>query len=281
MRRPLIWLQQGSAPPSSNYPLKILLEGPDGFYIGGYGEPVQITPTSADGYSTIYLQGITATGPGPNDWIAGGWARGAGSVDRAVFYGPNGLIREFVYNTGMALATGHFASIANHASDNFWWATAAGGDGTQSSPDFVQGFILPNVWAGVMLDTYGGSYEGFRQVAAISPDLSYAVFAGYAAAVGPTTNPWLVSSAGVFTNLNVDLNSVIEGTCDLIGLTLYQKADSFNGTAPWVEGTNTMAVTPHTITTAGAVTTGTPFNIEYIAPDPNVYYAWDASLWIS
>jgi hypothetical protein len=105
------------------FPLKILLErttsDPElfaqGYFVGGTNPPRQITPRSADGFDTIYLWGITATGPRPNDWVAGGWARidveGEETTFHAVFYGAGGLLH--TQEVGRAVpSTGLFSAAS-------------------------------------------------------------------------------------------------------------------------------------------------------------------------
>ena len=279
MRRRLVWIQGGA---SADYPLKILLEGNDGYYVGGWTPtPVFVAPFSNATYSEISLLGITATGPGPNDWLVGGYAV-ASNVGRLVFYNHTGLILDYPVPafTFTYVASGHFATVANFAADIFHWATPDGNAGTESSADFVHGFVLPNVFAGRRLSDFNNT---MRQNLVPSLDLSYALFVGWNGILPdyPSGNPWLASASGTFTRLDTDLNSAIR-RCDLIGLTLYEKADNFIYEQPWPSaGEHSLTITPHTITTGGTVATGTTFPIKYLVPAPNAYFSVDASLWVS
>lgn len=282
MARRFVYFQGAAVPPE--YPLKMLFEGPDGFYVGGWNqEPVLIAPLSNPTYPVIRLRGITATGKGQGDWLAAGWARDAAFLWRIVFYGPAGLIAEYTFADWSGILTaGHFASIDLQSADLFRWATATA-NGTGTSPDFIQGFVLPSVFAGTRLNPLGSVTQTMRQSIVPNPALSYAVFLGDESAnpaTYPNGNPWLASAGGSFTRLSTDLNAAIPRS-DLIGLTLYERDQDFLGAAPWANaGEHTLTITPHAITTGGTVATGSTFPVKYQAPDPAQYFTWDASLWV-
>jgi hypothetical protein len=285
MARRFVYFQGSPALPE--FPLKLLLEkysGDDqGYYVGGWNqEPVFVAPLSSPTYNRIRLYGITATGPGPNDWVVGGWAWDNAFLDRLVFYGATGFLFESVINDSAFFSmAGHFAAAADVGIDRFYWATSQGTSGTRSSPDFIQGFVLPNVFAELRLDV---TQDTLRQQVVPNPDLSYAIFVGNNSVnttLYPNGNPWLATAAGTFTRLNTDLNAVIPRS-DLIGLTLYDKGvDAYAENIWWpAAGQQSLTVTPWQLTTGGTATEGTPFPVAYVAPDPAQYFAWDASLWV-
>jgi hypothetical protein len=281
MRRRLVWIQK-TVP---DYPVKMLFERydgvADGYYVGGWNqEPVFVAVDPGVFGNRLLLYGITATGPGVNDWLVGGWKR-VGNVFSFVFYDHTGLISETLADTTGAYAlTGHFATGFNPSIDTFYWATSAGASGTGSSPDFITGFVLPNVFAGRRLDE---TFETLRSQVVPNPNLTYAVFVGNNSVdpgTFPNGNPWLASAGGTFTRLNTNLNAAVRRS-DLIGLTLYERDVDFLGTNPWPNaGEHSLTITPHIITTGGIVTTGTPFPVKYQAPDPDAWFTWDASLWV-
>lgn len=274
---------QGATPP--DYPLKMLFEKYEGdglgYYVGGWNQtPVFVAADPGTFDNRLLLYGITATGPGQNDWLVGGWKR-VGNIFSFVFYDHTGLISETLADTTGAFAmAGHFAAGNNPNIDTFYWATSAGASGTGSSPDFVHGFVLPSVFAGRRLEE---TFQTLRSQVVPNPDLTYAVFVGNNSVdLGsfPNGNPWLANAAGSFTRLATDLNAAIPRS-DLIGLNLYERDVDFIGTAPWPNaGEHSLTITPHTITTGGTVTTGTAFPVKYQAPDPAQYFTWDASLWV-
>lgn len=287
MRRRLVWIQG-----KTESPLKILLErfdgGTLGYYVGGWGEPVFVTGFSDETYTTIELLGITATGPGTNDWLVGGIAFND-DVSAIVFYNSTGRIFESVQANLFAYGVGgHFATARTETIDTTTpfsyrhaWSTATGSEGEDVFlGGFNYGYVLPDVYVGNRLAPGIGR---LRNRVLPNLDLSYSVFVGNAPASGGTSgNPWLVNASGSFIRLDTDLNSIIPNS-DLIGLTLYHYGVDFNGLSPWTAGDNTLSVTPWTITTGGVCAEGTAFPVAFVGPDNagDNFFAWDASLWVT
>lgn len=284
-RRRLVWIQK-TVP---DYPVKMLFERydgvADGYYVGGWSqEPVFVAANPGTFNNSLFLYGITATGPGPNDWLVGGDRR-VGNIYSAVFFDHTGLIFEAGPNFRSVKPNGLFASGKASITadiDEIAWATSSGATGQRQIPFGSNGFgyVLPSVESGQRLDNF---FEGpLRQFAVTNLTLSHAVFAGDRSintGTFPNGNPWLASSGGSFTRLDTNLNAAIPRS-DLIGLTLYERDQDFIGEAPWPNaGEHTLNITPHIITTGGTVTTGTPFPVVYQAPDPDAWFTWDASLW--
>lgn len=290
MRRRLVWIQGAAA-----YPLKILLERfdgiADGFYVGGWTPtPVFVAPFSNDTYSQILLYGITATGPGPNDWVVGGWGV-SGTGRTYLFYDSTGLIAEVPITppwTGgfvFTAAGGNFSvSVSGKSGEPFLYytfATPTFSDNALTSDQGI-GFVGNQTLSEGRLDMVVGT---LRKQIVINLDYTYSVFVGnnpWDGTTYPSGNPWLVNnSTSAFVRLDTNLNTAIPQS-DLHGLTLYQRSQNFNGTQPWATiGEQTLTITPYAITIGGIVTTGTPYTVVYQAPDPDAYFSWDASLWVS
>lgn len=291
MRRRFVWIQ-GAVP--ADYPLKILLErfddAADGFYVGGWAvDPVFVAPFSDSTYSQILLYGITATGPGPNDWVVGGWGFNGTSLT-FLFYDSTGLIAEVPitppWTGGFVLiaAGGHFSvSLAGKRGEpNYYYKFAtptSSGDALTSNQGI--GFVGPNTLSQGRLDMV---ITTLRKQIAINLDCTYSVFVGNKpwSFDYPSGTPWLANnSTSAFVRLDTNLNTAIPQS-DLHGLTLYQRSQDFIDAQPWdTIGEQTLTITPHAITTGGTVTTGTPYTVAYQAPDPDAYFSWDASLWVA
>jgi hypothetical protein len=290
----------------SSYPLKMLFykySGDNqGWYVGGWNqEPVfvAVDPSQPNPGllwdNRLVLSGITATGPGPNDWLVGGW-KGVGNIHSVVFFDHTGLIFEAGPNFRAVKPNGLFASgwsLLPNDIDEIEWATSSGATGQRQIPfgSHEFGYVLPSVEPGQRLDNF---FENpLRDYAVTNLTLSHAVFVGDRSGntgTFPNGNPWLASSSGAFTRLNTNLNAAVRRS-DLIGLTLYERnvdfiiagsyfLSNYTFSAPWPNaGEHTLTITPHTITTGGIVTTGTPFPVKYQAPDPAAWITRDASLW--
>lgn len=80
MPRRFVYFQGPAVLPQ--YPLKLLFERydgvADGYYVGGWSqEPVFVAANPGTFDNRLLLYGITATGPGPNDWLVGGFRANA------------------------------------------------------------------------------------------------------------------------------------------------------------------------------------------------------------
>lgn len=270
-RRRRLWIQ-GAVP---DYPVKILFDRGDSFgrlryWVGGWGsEPTDFTQIDT-GAAWVQLYGITATGPGPNDWIVGGRVNDMATTT-VHFYDYQGLVREYVSSTlfaGGVVATGHLAcgTFGNVTLGvKYYWATlAANAIVSATTPPFYDRFVLPSVLSGNRLEAPGWVAATMRNVVVPNPDLTYSVFSGqYPFSPNPIGNPWIASSGGTFTRLSTNLNSVI-GRSDLIGTTLYARNVFLTGRGPWA---NPLIVTPHSINpTTGVVTSQSPKEVSYLLP---------------
>jgi hypothetical protein len=269
--------------------LKILMEGPDGWYIGGDRPvPTLIAPFSDETYEAIELAGITSTGPGLNDWIVAGDGAtiligGLFAEADAVFYDSTGLIFSERWldlgEGGLETYAGHFGTFVDNptvTSTRWRWKSPVSSGGTTTGAGIIGelGYVLAGVLTGDRLQDVGDFV--LRQVANLDPDYSHAVFVGDRQAAGPPGNPWLATAAGAFTRLNTDLNTAIPKG-DLVDLVLYEKSISFYFGAFTSAGLKTLTITPHAITEGGIVTTGSPFPVQYYEYDPALFSPIDAS----
>lgn len=248
--------------------LKILMYGPGGHYIGGdRPEPQFIAGFSDASFNSIDLLSITATGPGPDDWIVSGEAEN-GSNRYGVFYGPNGFISSTAYlPVGSTLQHfgGHFVTlrlidIGTTGQVVYQWITAtATGNVVGATADFDFGYVLPNVLTGGATRPFAQTI--LRQVAVLDPTLSHAISLGEDAT--GTTNPNLFFSGGGSVKLSQDLNAAIPRS-DLVWPNLYVKDRSFYfADAFTADGIASLGITPYTIGSGGSVTPGTAFTIGY------------------
>jgi hypothetical protein len=262
-----------------------------GYYVGGWAEEPVFMPVFSDGiYEQIQLYGITATGPGVNDWLVGGWGF-TGTELRFLFYNHTGLIAAtpmvppWTGGSTFFATGGHFSTAFNVKLFEpflyYKFATPTFFDDALIADQGI-GFVGPQTLSEGRLDMVTNT---LRRTTVVNLDYTYSVFRGnnpWDGTTYPSGNPWLVdNSSSTFARLNTNLNDAIIRS-DLIGLTLYDKGVSFYGTIPWAAaGENTLTVTPWQLTPGGNAAEGTPFPAIYQAPDPNQYFAWDASLWVA
>lgn len=298
MRRRLVWIQ-GAIPVAPA--LKILLERNDGinegYYVGGWSEtPVFVAPFGNDAYPQIRLSGITATGPGVDDWIASGWGFDGSSLFY-LFYNASGLLTATKLITPFPATTSTLFASLGHM-------VISRSDDLIPNPFIFYGFATPSTpFPAYFGSAYGAKqgvgFVGFetvsegrlnsgvfvtaRQRITVNLDYTYSVFVGdepHDAVTYPPGNPWLASgTTTLFVRLSQDLNTAIRRS-NLINLTLYERTQEFNNSTPWLSaGPNTADITPHAIALDGTVTTGTPFTVNYQAPSPSSYLSLSASLW--
>ena len=291
MRRRFVWIQGKAAGAS----LKILLQGPDGFCVGGGASLHSITLPGS--HTSVYLHGITSTGLNDTDWVVAGIGLNGSAQTEILFFNSTGLIGNYVALSQRSV-TGHYATTRASAGifgQNYQSFRSSGTSGTANSASTTPHFgivghdvAFNSTHVGLRLNaTYPINLREF-----VLPGLNslYAVFIGNAPASGafPSGNPWIYRQENIggsiflsFERLSLDLNSAIPNS-DLIGSTIYTKDVSFINNTPWVSaGANTVSVTPHAIAFNGTVTTGDAFTVNYTAPDPLNYQSIDASLWVA
>jgi hypothetical protein len=297
MSRRFVYFQGEQVPA----PFKILLEGPDGFYVGGWNvSPVLVVGFSNSSYTSIRLRGITSTGPGENDWVVGGIATGRSGFNRSdiVFYTYSGLYRAITISDpgipnftkaacgGTFSGAGPFGQVAR-----YYWATFVGSSGEATNSFNAEnggfGFVLPNFLGDRRLAARNEVYEIRRDVLVAAP-LGYSLSRGDRSADTdeyPNGNPWLIKATGVpYTRIDTDLNAEIPRS-DMYGpgLTLYARSPGIGAsfTTPWtMAGTHSLTVTPWEISTSGACVEQPQFSVSYVAPNPTLYTAWDSSLYV-
>jgi len=293
--------------------IKLLVEGGDGVYVWGD----RVTPQLIiDPNNTIrdftYMERITSTGPGLNDWVALGIGENYGPYEvYADFYGPDGLIQSHQiypgtslpsYNTvvyyqpygnfmAAKLFSGTTSSTVRH---EYVWASASQGNGGFVDPNTGNdnlsakyGFVLPDEDAGERLF----SSDEFSETAP-NPDLSLCLIFGNqpnnAEAPGydgpyASGNPWLFSQTNSPIRIGLDLNSVLSNNRGrLIGNIFYagDYSPAWDG-PPGVSASEVITLTPHTIdTSTGVVSTGSNIDVTYIYTDSD-YAVIDWSPWVS
>ncbi len=280
---------QGAAVLPVIYPVKILLDrglsfGRLRYWVGGWGgEAADFTQIDTGAGFPTQLYGITATGPGPNDWIVSGRVQDGSGGGTQRFYDHTGLIGSYVAASGgidvWAAYSGHFiAGYRNQVNGNFFWATPSE-SGIEGFTDgnLAHGFVLPGVREAGRLQSLGVAVT-MRTGILPNLDLTYSVISGqFPLSPNPIGNPWIVSSGGTFTRLLTNLNSAIRQS-DLIGTTLYARNVFLTGSGPWA---NPLTVTPHSINpTTGVVTSQSPKEVPYLLPSGRGGSIIDSSIWL-
>jgi hypothetical protein len=265
MRRRFAWIQ-GRAPA---FGLKLLVSNSGSFYIAG-DRDTPLLIASEPGGTLFEVNGLTNSGPGLNDWAAGGYNDDLFAGDLSViFYDATGLISTYDYSSPAGFSYhvgGNFASISV-ADTTRVWATAAE-DVSIAADGAGVAYVLPGVTA-----PRQGTSIGLSVLAALDPSLSHALVRGE-----PGENWKIYLADGSNFDLSLAINANEVSFLSLVWPRIYRVPFSLFFGFP-AAGLVTLSGVEEYLIEGSTATLQRTFEINYISPGPE-YGLFDARVWL-